>query len=219
MTSQSDESLPLEAQLAVVHTRPKMRGALRIFLELDMRMGRIVAGTSEPMLGQMRLAWWRDELGKPAADRPSGDAVLDGIGEYWAGRESALCSLVDGWEYMLAPAPMGEGDAAGFANGRAQALMAVYDGESRANPAAFEAAAATWAYADMAAKVSLEEERELLTRLGLAKAAAISRLARSARGLAVLGALGARSLRGGARPLMEGRTASLTATRAAIFGK
>jgi phytoene synthase len=32
------------------------------------------------MLGQMRLAWWREALGKPLADRPRGDEVLDAVG-------------------------------------------------------------------------------------------------------------------------------------------
>ena len=35
-----------------------------------------MARTTEPMLGQMRLAWWRDALGKPVDERPRGDAVL-----------------------------------------------------------------------------------------------------------------------------------------------
>ena len=46
------------------------------------------------MLGQMRLAWWREALGKPVADRPRGDRVLDAIGQDWAGREAALVAMV-----------------------------------------------------------------------------------------------------------------------------
>ncbi len=216
MADPESETLPTEVQIALAHSRPKMRDALRIFFELDMRLARIIAATTEPMLGQMRLAWWRDMLGTPQGDRPTGDAVLDGITFHWSGQEAALIALVDGWEHMLTPAPMGEADAIGFARGRIAAFLGAYD-EARQGPA-FEAAAWTWAFADMAAKVSLDEERALMIELGHSKRDARARLPRSARGLAVLGALGARALANGGRPLMEGRGASLLATRAAIFG-
>ena len=221
MAYSPNEILPPEVQIALAHTRPDMRDALRIFFELDARLARIIAATTEPILGQMRLAWWRDMMRQPAAERPSGDAVLDGIGQHWAGKEVALIALVDGWEHMLAPAPMGEDDAVGFAKGRAIGIMAAHEARA-ANDAggdALNAAAWAWAFADMAAKVSLDEERELMIQLGLSKEAQRTRLPRSARGMAVLGALGARALDGGGRPLMEGRGASLLATRAAFFGK
>ena len=59
---------------------------------LDGRIGRMVLGASEPMLGQMRLAWWRDQLGAPASARPQGDLLLDLIGRTWAGNELPLLS-------------------------------------------------------------------------------------------------------------------------------
>lgn len=221
MTNQPTEVLPTEARICVAHTHPAMRGSLRVFLELDHRLARIVAATTEPMLGQMRLAWWRDMLGNSVDDRPTGDVVLDGIGEHWAGKEAALIALVDGWEQMLAEPPLGEDDAVLLANGRCSGLLAAYGtgpGQAR-DKGAFEAAAWAWAFADMAAKVSLGEERDLMIRLGLSKGASIPRLPHDARGLAVLGALGLRALKRGGRPLMEGRAASLIATRAAIFGR
>jgi phytoene synthase len=213
------QTLTTEAELALAHTEPNRRGALRIFLELDSRLARIVSGTTEPMLGQMRLAWWRDTLGTPANGRPSGDAVLDGIAAHWPGRETALVRLVDGWEHLLTGPPLSELDARGFAEGRRDALIAVYDrGADSADYAAFAAAAWNWAIADVAANVSDVQERAMLVQLGLGVRQ--SKMApKRARGLAVLGALGLRALQRGGRPLMEGRGASLVATRAAIFGR
>ncbi|WP_299192673.1 hypothetical protein [uncultured Erythrobacter sp.] len=212
MADQPSENLPAEVQLALAHTRPNLRDALRIFFELDMRLGRIVAATNEPMLGQMRLAWWRDMLGTSVEDRPSGDAVLDGIGEHWAEREAELVPLVDAWEHLLAEPPLSDADAIGFAENRGQALLAIY-GDKEGKDAAWH-----WAVADLASKVSLDEERTMLVKLGLQGGASRS-LPRQARGLAVLGALGQRALKRGGRPLMEGRTASLVALRAASFGR
>lgn len=214
MSVSQSEILPPEAQLALAHTRPEFRAALTIFLELDRRLGRIVAGTSEPMLGQMRLAWWRDMLGKPVSDRPTGDAVLDGIGRHWTRREAALVALVDGWEHLLAEPPLAERQARAFAEGRRDGLLGLFgDGPGK------EAAAWAWALADLAANVSLEDERAMLVRIGLDRGEGGGAVPRDARGLAVLGALGRRALRQGGRPLMEGRGAALVAARAAMIGR
>ena len=75
---------------------------------LDGRIGRMVLGASEPLLGQMRLAWWRDQLALPESARPQGDPLLDLIGTEWAGHERALSDLVDGWEALLGERPLSE---------------------------------------------------------------------------------------------------------------
>ena len=167
------------------------------------------------MLGQMRLAWWRDTLAQNPQDWPAGDAVLDAIRQHWQGREAALVKLVNGWEHMLAPPPLGEEDARAFAEGRRDALQAVF-GDAAATVGD---AARRWALADLAAKVSLDEERTMLVRLGLDAVPSEPRLPKQARGLAVLSALAKRALDRGGRPLMEGRGAAITAVRAAIIGR
>lgn len=221
MTQATIENLRPEAMLALAYTRAPQRDMLRIFLELDARLARLVAGTSEPMLGQMRLAWWRETLAKPAEGRPRGDTLLDAIGEHWRGSEAALVELVNGWERLLAEPPLGEEDALLFTKGREAALLAVYGEQPIAGEggSGFSAAARRWSFADLAAKVTLDEERQLLVRLGLANNEPVAALPREARGLAVLGALGTRALKRGGRPLMEGRGASLTVLRAAIIGR
>lgn len=215
MPSETALMLAPEIELALAHSPAETRAALRIMFELDARIARIVAGTSEPMLAQIRLAWWRDTLALDPDTRPAGDPVLDGIGQHWRGREAALVKLVDGWEHLLAPPPLGEDDARAFAQGRSSALIASF-GESDFS-GAVGLAAWRWALADLAAKVSLEEERAMLVRIGLEQSSTNSKLPRQARGLAVLGALAKRALDRGGRPLMEGRGASITATRAAFF--
>ena len=231
MASETHEKLANEAELAVAHSGPRVRDLLRIFLELDARIGRIVAGTNEPMLGQMRLAWWRDVLTMQIDKRPQGDAVLDAIGAHWGGRSGELTPLIDAWEHLLGEAPLDEGDAIALLNGRRDGLLAVYgervlpaegcnSGAAHPDPA-YARAAWHWACADLAANVSDPGERAMLVQLGLDHApdGKIRTFSRSDRGLAVLGALGLRALQRGGRPLMEGRGAALAALRAAIFGR
>jgi phytoene synthase len=217
MVDESPESLPVEAQLAVAHTVIEWRRALTIFLELDIRLARIVAGTNEPMLGQMRIAWWREQLGNASDQRPSGDAVLDGIGQCWEGHESALIALVDGWEFMLAE-ELDQAAANAFARGRAAPFVALGEMAGASMPAGAVTAARRWALVDAAVHIPEGTERSMLLEQAGANREVV-RLPRPLRGLAVLDALARRSLKRGGRPLMEGRGASVAAVRAAIFGR
>lgn len=217
MADHSSENMPVEAQLAVAHTPAEWRQALTIFLEFDLRISRIVAGTNEPMLGQMRLAWWREQLGKNPDQRPSGDVVLDGIGLHWKGHENALIALVDGWELMLAEV-LDKAGATAFAQGRAAPFTALGQMAGSPDQGRAETAARRWALTDAAVHIPEGAERKMLLELAGASPEAL-RLPKVLRGLAVLDALARRSLKRGGRPLMEGRGASIAAARAAILGR
>jgi 15-cis-phytoene synthase len=219
MTIPHTETLPPEIELALAYTGPIHRPALRIFFELDLRLARILSATNEPMLGQMRLAWWRETLAKPVNERPNGDAVLDAIGEHWTGREEHLQKLVDAWENLLAEPPLGADDARAFAHARSDAMAGAFaDQVADCDVSDAKTMGQYWALADLAANVSLKEEREMLVSLALNQSRP-TRLRAPFKGVAVLGALSLRSLEKGGRPLMEGRGASITAIRAAFFGR
>ena len=55
------------------------------------------------MLGQMRLAWWRDVITKSVNDRPKGDPVLAGLSGLEAkGLNLAdIVPVIDAWELLL----------------------------------------------------------------------------------------------------------------------
>ncbi|EAQ30232.1 hypothetical protein NAP1_05630 [Erythrobacter sp. NAP1] len=219
MTSPSTENLPDEAQLAIAYTAAAMRRPLTVFLELDARLARIVAATNEPMLGQMRLAWWRDMLAKPFEERPQGDAVLDGIGDHWAGHEAALSALVDAWEIMLAE-NLDAAAALEFATNRARPAEALAEmvSSNAEQSHAVGRGMIRWALADAAVNISSSEEREILLQQATAQLRDRASYPRSLKGLRILSALAERSVRKGGRPLMEGRGAALTAIRAAMLG-
>jgi phytoene synthase len=82
-----------------------------------------VAGTREPVLAQLRLAWWRDRLAEPAENWPRGEPLLAAL-TCWQGRHGALAGLVDGWEALLGEAPLA-----------APALMQLVDGRAAAGRA------------------------------------------------------------------------------------
>ena len=183
---------------------------------LDGRIGRMVLGATEPLLGQMRLAWWRDQLAVPGSARPQGDPLLDLIGAEWAGHERALSDLVDGWEALLGERPLSELAMQRFFDGRgslgsgvAQRLL---QSES-AQPAA--EASRLWARADLAAYAGDASEREH----ALSVTASLPRLQRELRPLSVMGGLAGRSLRRGGVPMVGDRFSPLVALRLGLFGR
>jgi phytoene synthase len=218
--AQNPDNLPPEVDLALAWTPPKVRGPLSIALQLDRRLARIVTRTHEAMLGQMRLAWWREALGKPAPERPQGDVVLDAIGNHWTGREAALIAMVDGWEVLLTADPLDQPAIESFGKQRSAFFSTLAD--DHLTPGQREeiaAAAYRWAIADAAARVSDAAERAALIAAGAAIPGTAGRLPKALRGLAVLDALSRRAVRRGGRPLMEGRGAPLVAMKAAILLK
>lgn len=219
MLKEDHEALPPEQRLALSYTRPDLRPALASFFALDRRFGQIVAKTSEPVMGQMRLAWWREQLEKPVGDRPAGDFLLDAVSQYWAGQEEGMVSLVDGWEELLVIDNLTRAEAKRFCSNRARplALLAARCGSGAGVRA--QAAGERWAAADAAVHVSSDEEREVLLATGLGRTSGKGGIPRSMRGLAVLEALALRSMRRGGRPLMDGRGAALTALRAGLLGR
>lgn len=217
MNTEPADILPPEAELAVAWSPPKVRAAFSILLQLDRRLAKIVARTTEPMLGQMRLAWWRDVLKQSPAQRPRGDAVLDQIGALWSGREESLIAMVDGWEILIGEDRLGPDDVNAFAGGRAAPFVSFAGQGDSAGSQRAEQAARCWALVDVAVGVSDPEERALFLEAATACSTKGGRFPGDLRGLAVLEALARRALRNNGAPLMAGRGAALAALRAAIF--
>ncbi|WP_206520248.1 hypothetical protein [Altererythrobacter sp. BO-6] len=214
-----EEPLPPEQQLALSYSPQHLRPKLAGFFALDRRLGTIVAKTTEPLLGQMRLAWWRDMLGRPVDERPKGDPVLDQIGQYWCGLEQDLLHLVDAWEVMVTQETLGSDQIEAFGNGRSTPLICLSGHPSGSDGGQVCAAAWCWALADAACGVSAPQERALLVEAGLSRSLAGGRWPRHLRGIGVLDALSRRALLRGGRPLMEGRGAALVALRAGLLGR
>ena len=95
-----------ERQLALAYVRGARRAAIVALWLLDERMGAIVAGTREPMIGQMRLMWWRDALialDDPAAAVP-GEPLLAALAQACASYDISgerLAQIEEGWGALL----------------------------------------------------------------------------------------------------------------------
>lgn len=208
-----------EQALALASSRADLRATLASYFALDRRLGQLVANTSEPMLGQMRLAWWRDMLGKPAPERPTGDTVLDSVGRHWAGEEDPLLLLVDAWEEFLVTESLSSTEAALFCRRRTQPLEHLAKKIGSGGGARVHVAGIRWAAAETALRLSKDDERRAMIAAGTVGLVGSESIPRALRGIGVLEALAMRSLKRGGRPLMEGRAAALIALRVGLLGR
>ena len=218
MSAEDQDYLPPEQKLALLHADAAFARVLGAFLMLDRRLGRFVSEAKEPMLAQMRLAWWRDQLGKPIAQRPTGDHILDELSTCWSGEEAALIALVDGWEQLLAEPPLPADATSEFVSGRAQCFAAAArlcgfdDGDAAQCGVA-------WAFGDLAARVSDPEERALIREQASQQCSAKFHLPFKMRALTILGSLGRRALARDDGRLVAGRGDVLLIMRLGLFGR
>ena len=193
------------------------RAALASLFEFDRRMAGVVARAREPMLAQVRLAWWRERLGEDTSLGTPGEPLLTDLAARWESHAAKLTPLIDGWEQLLGEAPLAETALNGFADGRGRAFAAFAElVGAGVHASAALAAGRCWAFADLASRSSDAQERELARSLGRKEPLAPIR-SRSLRGIAVLGGLSRVALDRG-EPLLEGRGAALTAMRLGLFG-
>ena len=209
--------IPELHRLATAYAPVTSRGTWTAWFALDAHLAALVGKASEPMLGQIRLAWWRDRLGEERGLWPKGNPVLSALARDWPGDADTLIPLVDGWENLLVEPPIGPESIASFAEGRAQSLTALATAADHTNDVA--RAARRWAVADLLVHSGHAEERA--TILGAAKALGPEpvRLPREYRPLAILDGLARRTLAKGGGPLFEGRAAALAVLRLGMFGR
>ncbi|WP_394727716.1 hypothetical protein [Altererythrobacter sp. GH1-8] len=213
------EALKDEQRLALAYTPAALRPALEASFALDRRLAQIVSKTTEPMLGQMRLAWWRDMLSSSVAERPTGDAVLDAVSTHWSGREESLVMLVNAWEILVAEDALAGEQIREFGRGRAAPFAMLAASADQQQREMCIVKGTRWALADAAAHICDADERARFVSGAPDQKAGPARLPRSLRGLAVLDALAMRALKAGGRPLMEGRGAALLALRVGLLGR
>lgn len=208
------DSLPAVQRVALTYAPRPSRAAWLGLLALDTRLAQLVRETREPMLGQIRLAWWRERLREGPAQHPKGEPLLALLGE----DSERLVPLVDAWEAMLGEAPLPCEAIAEFAEGRAQALAGLATALNGPATAGHTAQVGrSWALADLAVRLSHPLEREHVAKLIAEGDARVPRLPREMRPLVVLHGLARRDLQ---RETAEaGMGALLAALRLGIFGR
>lgn len=206
------EELGEAERIAVLYAAQSLRPRYRSLLLLDAQLARIALSAREPMLAQLKLAWWRDAIADPG-EAPAQPLVQE-LATSWPEGPARLTILVDGWERVA----VGEGGFLAVAEAVAEARAAACAAAARAVPNdAIQAASRRWTLVTLARLAPDAQEREamLATARGIGRAP----LARGLRPLALLDGLARRALRRGGGALLGDRLSPLAALRLGIFGR
>ena len=106
---------------------PEARADVLTLYALNYELSRAAEVASQPLIGEMRLAWWReavDEIfeNRPVRRHPVAQALADVVARRGLAREG-LEALVDGRLRELEPWPLEEGEALDYLDATAGCLM------------------------------------------------------------------------------------------------
>lgn len=217
LASAGDGALSPPVMLALAYAPASVKAYWTGFLELDKRLARIVAQSTEPMLAQIRLAWWREMFGRPTGEWPAGEPLLARLAA-WDAERSGLAALADGWEAMVGEAPLPATSFAALSDGRARAMIGLARlGKSSSDEKIVERTAYRWSLADIA--LHLSDEREYAQAMSLLAASEPTggRLDKALRPLSVLRTLAERAATD--RRANGGAGDFLAAVRAGLTGR
>lgn len=213
MTAPVSELDPFQ-RMVTAYARKADRERFQTLFALDRRCAQILRTTSEPIVGQMRLAWWRDAMTGAASVRPRGDPVLDALTSLEADgvlRLTAMVPLVDGWECLLTADGSERSVLEAYARQRGGTLFDVLARGGGAADARVVDVGTAWALWDLARNSTGELQTSAMAALAaMPPDWRSTRLPRALRPLSILRRLAVADIVGGAldRRLMRPRTAA-----------
>lgn len=146
--------------IALSYAKARFHSAFETLLELDATLGNAVRAARDPVLGQIRLAWWRDALESSARSATTADPVLSAIRALIARHDviQGLCvAMVNGWEILLGDWPLNYEQLADFGTRRGGSLFAAAGVVSgNGPPDAIAVVGTAWALRDLALHCSDE---------------------------------------------------------------
>lgn len=152
-----------EFLLALGYANVASRPALGALFALDDTLGAILRTTREPLVGQMRLTWWYEALGRLDVAPAPAEPVLTALQTVVlpAGVSGTmLAAMTDGWEALLEPVL----DAAAverFARDRGRRVFELAGTLLSVTDARVGLAGEGWAMADLSQRLTDAPSRQL----------------------------------------------------------
>jgi phytoene synthase len=133
--------------------------------DLDLAFADVVATSTDPNLGAIRLAWWRERLDDlDAGKRPPAEPRLEAIAVELLARGvtgGELSKLEDGWLPLLAPSPWNRLQADGLRL-RGRTLFGIGARLLGGNPSDTDSAGAMWSLRDVGRTCTNRTSNEFL---------------------------------------------------------
>lgn len=114
-----------DRHFALLHVANAYRPRVHAVWALDETLGRIVAGTRDPFVGQMRLTWWYQALSTLEQRATRGQPILDALAGQPGVDPAGLAAMVEGWEALLDPLPLSDDALLTYARGRGGVMFDV----------------------------------------------------------------------------------------------
>lgn len=124
----------------------------RLLWAYDARLADIIRTTTEPMIGQMRLAWWGDALADESGTKGRGEPLLAALRDAGLAGHPGLGAMLDGWEALLGDAAPDDIALRAFGVDRGGGLFHALAGDERP-PESLIHAGAVWALWDLSGHV------------------------------------------------------------------
>ena len=100
----ADEAIGADRELALLHIPARLREAFHALFAIDAAMADVVARSTDPALGRIKLAWWREQLEALDRNEPPAEPRLSSAREQLLPRGvtgAELAELEDGWATLL----------------------------------------------------------------------------------------------------------------------
>jgi 15-cis-phytoene synthase len=157
-------------RIILAYAPPAKREGLAALLDLDDALALLLRTTSQPALGQLRLAWWRESLAKldtaPPPAQPSLQALAEHVLPAGVSGES-LVPIVHGWEVLVEEEDLNEAALVTFARGRGALFAAAARLFGGSADEVVTSAGEGWALADLASNLGKAEEAAQARALAL----------------------------------------------------
>lgn len=162
----AEDDLGIERDLSLMYAPQAQRAGLRAIWQLDARMRRIFTGGGEPVLGQIKLAWWEERLLAVAGGEVPAEPLLRRLAELAVcdqGFATELGCIAGAWRELPAERPWPAASVDAYARSRGRGLI---DGFARIAGAAgderLRLAGEAYAIDDLAGLAADPDERAAL---------------------------------------------------------
>lgn len=205
--------------LALNYAPPLLRNRFGALFAMEARLRRYVAASREPLLTQIKIAWWREQISRSPESEHEPEPLLGVLRSHWNEDLDVLADYVGSYELLLADKPLRFADSTPFSEqaGKVYASFGHIAEMSQFAEAA-NRAGRIWATAWLMDNRYLRRDEPALLPLTHGTPGDLPRLPPALRSIAVLRALGRRALVGGVG-LLEGRLSAIVALKAGLLGR
>jgi len=150
--------------LALSYVPARRRAAVGALWRLDSALGAALAGGREPMIARIKLAWWREALGKLDREPAPAEPVLQALAEHVlpaALRGEELARMEEGWAFLADPEPLAPEALTAYARARGGLLFRYTARLLGGGEGDLESAGEAWALVDLARHCATAEDSDI----------------------------------------------------------